>query len=80
MQPQNLNLNFYLPKVMIQILKLCLHKQTIQKTKVYLNFGSTVAIVMNPTTLFQTVFENNSKMRKKTQLLFSMEMAYKVIQ
>ena len=49
---------------MIRSLKLCLHKQ-IRITKVNTNFGTTATIVVNTTTLIQTVLENNNAKTKK---------------
>ena len=50
---------------MIEIPKLRFHKQLIQITKVNLLFRKTVNIVINPTLLFQPVYENNEKIKKE---------------
>ena len=52
-------------KYIVQILKSCLHEEMIRKTGVNLNFDKTAIIVMNPITLFQFVFVNNEKIKKK---------------
>ena len=62
---------------MNRILKVYSHKQTIRKVKVYLNFGNTVNIVINPPTVFQTVFENTKKTMKRTKFCFSIEIIWK---
>ena len=54
---------------MIQILKSCLHIQLIRIIGVHLNFGNTVIIVSNPTTLVQIVFANNTKVKKENRKL-----------
>ena len=51
------------------MLKSCLHQQLIRKIGVDLIIGTTVNIVENPTTLFQSVFANNAKMRKENGFL-----------
>ena len=56
---------------MIQILKTRVHKVLIQIIKVNYNFGETVLIVIYPTTLFQSVFDNNEKMKKEREYFLS---------
>ena len=54
---------------MIQILQLYLHKQMIRIKSRNGNFRVTAFIVMNPSTLFDPVFQNNKKMRKEIGFL-----------
>ena len=55
---------------MNQILNLSSHKQLIHITKANLHFGNTATIVINQTTLFQAVFENNEKLKKENGSFF----------
>ena len=61
-EPENLS-----SEIMIQILKLGLQKPLIRITNVNLNFRNTVIIVVHPTALYQTVFENNENMTKENR-------------
>ena len=52
---------------------MCLRKQMIRRIEVNLNFGNNPIVFIYPTTLFQTVFENNEKGGKKRDFLFLIE-------
>ena len=69
-QHENWNLKFYLLKLLIQIMIICLQKQLIRMLKVKLNFGNTVVIVIKQITLSQIVFVHNAKMKKENKVLF----------
>ena len=49
--------------------KSCLHKYLIETSKVNLNFWKTVLFVINQICLFQVVFVNTAKMKKKNGIL-----------
>ena len=63
----NLESHFFL-KLMILIPQLRSHRQLIRVKRQNLYFGIKIIIVIYPTTLFQTVYKNNVKIKKQNGL------------
>ena len=53
----------YLLKLIIQILKSCLHKQLNRLIKINFNYGNTVFFVISQITSFQILFAKNAKVK-----------------